>query len=125
VTRRRRSSLAWSLNRIGELAAFAELCDEDWTTFLVDLATHELLHRWPGHTAQMTALSPDGRVLVRQEVDDTGANGTPAVLVKPVETRGGQALCMSASGVGWLIQATVGSFGAVGLRCENRSGLAA
>ena len=46
-------------------------------------------------------------------------------LVKPVETLGGQALCMSASGVGLLIQATVGSLGAVGVRPENRSGLAA
>jgi WD40 repeat protein/DNA-binding SARP family transcriptional activator len=73
------SALAWSLNRIGEVAAFTELCDEEWTTFVVDLATRELLHRWPGHTAQMTALSPDGRVLVRQEVDDTGANGAPVL----------------------------------------------
>lgn len=48
-----------------------------------------------------------------------------AELVKPVETLGGQALWMSASGVGWLIQATVGSFGALGRRWENRSGLAA
>ena len=32
---------------------------------------------------------------------------------------------MSAWGVGWLIQATVGSFGGVGRRCRNRAGLAA
>ncbi|CAN5493245.1 hypothetical protein BH23ACT6_BH23ACT6_28050 [soil metagenome] len=32
---------------------------------------------------------------------------------------------MSASGLGWLTQATVGSLGAVGVRPENRSGLAA
>jgi hypothetical protein len=31
---------------------------------------------------------------------------------------------MSASGVGWWIQATVGSFGAVGDRPQNLSGLA-
>jgi hypothetical protein len=32
---------------------------------------------------------------------------------------------MSASGVGWLIQATVGNFGGVGRWCRNRAGLAA
>ncbi len=32
---------------------------------------------------------------------------------------------MSASGVGWLIQATVGSFGGVGRWCRNLAGLAA
>ena len=32
---------------------------------------------------------------------------------------------MSASGVGWLIQATVGSFGGVGRWCRNLAGFAA
>jgi WD40 repeat protein/DNA-binding SARP family transcriptional activator len=74
------SALAWSLNRIGEVAAFTELCDERWTTFVVDLATREQLHRWPGHAGQHSALSPDGRLLVRQEVvDDTGAYGPPVL----------------------------------------------
>jgi Type ISP C-terminal specificity domain/N-6 DNA Methylase len=44
--------------------------------------------------------------------------------VKAGETPGGQLVCMSASGVGWLIQATVGSLGGVGGRA-NRCGLAA
>jgi hypothetical protein len=46
------------------------------------------------------------------------------VAVKPGETPGGHLVCMSASGVGWLIQATVGSLGGVGGRA-NRCGLAA
>jgi hypothetical protein len=44
--------------------------------------------------------------------------------VKLGETPGGHLVCMSASGVGWLIQATVGSLGGVGGRV-NRWGLAA
>ena len=44
--------------------------------------------------------------------------------VKSDETPGGHLVCMSASGVGWLIQATAGSLGGVGGRA-NRCGLAA
>jgi uncharacterized protein YqgV (UPF0045/DUF77 family) len=44
--------------------------------------------------------------------------------VKPVETTC-YADLMSASGVGSLIQATVGSFGGSGRRCPNRAGFAA
>jgi hypothetical protein len=47
-----------------------------------------------------------------------------AEAVKPGETPGGHLVCMSASGVGWLIQATVGSLGGIGGRA-NRCGLAA
>jgi hypothetical protein len=43
---------------------------------------------------------------------------------KAGETPGGHLVCMSASGVGWLIQAMVGSLGGVGGRA-NRCGLAA
>jgi transposase len=44
--------------------------------------------------------------------------------VKPGETTS-HADLMSASGLGWLIQAMVGSFGGDGRRCPNRAGLAA
>lgn len=44
--------------------------------------------------------------------------------VKDFETVVGQSFCMSASREGSLIHATVGSFGGVGLRPRNRSGLA-
>jgi hypothetical protein len=44
--------------------------------------------------------------------------------VKPGETSFGYLVCMRASGVGWLIQATVGSLGGVGGRA-NRAGWAA
>jgi hypothetical protein len=47
-----------------------------------------------------------------------------AEAVKPGETPGGHLVCMSASGVGWLIQATAGSLGGVGGRA-NRCGLVA
>src|SRR5207302_4172639 len=47
-----------------------------------------------------------------------------AELVKRRETTS-HADLMSASGVGSLIQATVGSFGGCGRRCRNRAGLAA
>jgi hypothetical protein len=47
-----------------------------------------------------------------------------AEAVKSGETPGGHLVCMSASGVGWLIQATAGSLGGVGGRA-NRWGLAA
>ena len=47
-----------------------------------------------------------------------------AEAVKAGETPGGHLVCMSASGVGWLIQAMVGSLGGVGGRA-NRWGLAA
>jgi hypothetical protein len=47
-----------------------------------------------------------------------------AEAVKPGETSFGYLVCMRASGVGWLIQATVGSFGGVGGRA-NRAGWAA
>jgi hypothetical protein len=47
-----------------------------------------------------------------------------AEAVKPSETSCGYLVCMRASGVGWLIQATVGSFGGVGGRA-NRAGWAA
>ena len=50
--------------------------------------------------------------------------GGASEAVKPGETPGGHLVCMSASGVGWLIQATVGSLGGVGGRA-NRWGLAA
>ena len=47
-----------------------------------------------------------------------------AEAVKPGETSFGYLVCMRASGVGWLIQATVGSFGGVGGRA-NRAGWSA
>jgi hypothetical protein len=47
-----------------------------------------------------------------------------AEAVKPGEASCGYLVCMRASGVGWLIQATVGSFGGVGGRA-NRAGWAA
>ena len=53
----------------------------------------------------------------------TGAS-TRAEPVKPGETTS-HADLMSASGVGSLIQAMVGSFGGWGRRCRNRAGLAA
>jgi len=43
---------------------------------------------------------------------------------KAGETPGGHLVCMTASGVGWLIQAMVGSLGGVGRRA-NRWGVAA
>jgi hypothetical protein len=43
--------------------------------------------------------------------------------VKPSETSCGYLVCMRASGVGWLIQATLGNFGGVGGRA-NRAGWA-
>jgi hypothetical protein len=48
----------------------------------------------------------------------------PPEAVKPGETSFGYLVCMRASGVGWLIQATVGSLGGVGGQA-NRAGWAA
>lgn len=45
--------------------------------------------------------------------------------VKQFETSSSHRLVMSASGVGSLIQATVGSWGGAGRRCPKRAGLAA
>jgi hypothetical protein len=55
---------------------------------------------------------------------DTFWTDDGAEAVKPGETSFGYLVCMCASGVGWLIQATVGSFGGVGGRA-NRAGWAA
>jgi hypothetical protein len=52
------------------------------------------------------------------------ANCAGAEAVKAGETPGGHLVCMRASGVGWLIQATAGSLGGVGGRA-NRCGVAA
>ena len=54
----------------------------------------------------------------------TTANGSSAEDVKPFETLS-QPDLMSASGVGSLIHATVGSFGGTGRRWRNLAGLAA
>jgi hypothetical protein len=56
-------------------------------------------------------------------VENLVAGGVPEA-VKPGETSFGYLVCMRASGVGWFIQATVGSFGGVGGRA-NRAGWAA
>jgi len=69
----------------------------------------------------------------RGEPEDTPASGpSPShdqqgepVHVKGFETASSHLLCMSASRDGSLIQAAVGSFGGVGRRPLNRSGLAA
>ncbi len=47
-----------------------------------------------------------------------------AEAVKPFETTSHRLVCISASGVGWLIQAAMGSFGGAGGRAK-RWGLAA
>src|SRR5512132_3281459 len=67
--------------------------------------------------------------LARIGVQDLAAEpldrlGLDPEAVKPGETSCGYLVCMRASGVGWLIQATVGSFGGVGGRA-NRAGWAA
>jgi len=64
------------------------------------------------HRAEIEALSPPRL---------TGV----AEAVKQFETTSSHRLVMSASGVGWLIQATVGSLGGAGRRCPKRPGLAA
>jgi transcriptional regulator with XRE-family HTH domain len=55
---------------------------------------------------------------------DTAAAFEPSEAFKAGETAGGHLVCMSASGVGWLIQAMVGSLGGVG-GWANRWGVAA
>ena len=63
---------------------------------------------------------------VPESADTTEPAGTETTAPEPVKP--GETTCyadlMSASGVGSLIQATVGSFGGVGRRCPNRAGLA-
>ena len=70
------------------------------------------------HTHTAAALSATGGVLAKDEP------GGESELVKAGETSS-YADLMSASGVGSLIQATVGSLGGDGRRCPNRAGLAA
>ena len=90
--------------------------------------THELKRRrtislraarYPASAHQ--GLSEDESDPVSHEV---AAETKERILSSRLRHLGGQAICMSASGVGRLIQATLGSFGAVGVRPENRSGLA-
>ena len=68
--------------------------------------------------------SADGRQQPRLSVSAQEWPRSGPEPVKPVETTC-YADLMSASGVGSLIQATVGSFGGSGRRCPNRAGFAA
>jgi hypothetical protein len=116
-----RVRLGWTLAGASLLLAVAGIVLAVWWSVPLDAVAPILALTMPVVGGLVVSRRP--RTAVGWVLLAIGA--AEAELVKPFETRGGQALCMSASGVGWLIQATVGSFGAVGVRPQNRSGWAA
>jgi hypothetical protein len=77
---------------------------------------------------EWAAEGPFGARLAKYRVLLRGQKLTP-LLIGAERVKAGETVSyvelMSASGVGWLIQATVGSFGGVGRWCRNLAGFAA
>ena len=90
----------------------------------------QLLKGWNEHTA-VVALEPAATLAqvasASRELGARDIDADPVQRAEPVKAgeTTSHADLMSASGLGSLIQATVGSFGGVGRRCLNRAGLAA
>jgi hypothetical protein len=88
----------------------------------------------PKLIVRVLSLAPQYMLDTDGLVTPGGGDGGPYYLVRPEPScpehvKLGETVSyadlMSASGVGWLIQATVGSFGGVGRWCRNLAGLAA